>query len=68
MGINQSLNFTRSAAVQEIQITVIDDNETQVLDRYFLVQIRSNGEVIDTANVTITEDDGELIVMAFSST
>ncbi len=47
--------------VQEIDIMIIDDSRHQVIDREFVIQISSNTDVLDTATITILENDGELI-------
>ncbi len=49
--------------VQEIDIMIIDDSRCQVIDREFVIQISSNREVLDTATITILENDGELMLV-----
>lgn len=66
MGVNQTLTFTSNARVQEIQIVIFDDEIIEVFDEHFSIWIRSNGEVIDTAHVTIKENDGEFCYILVS--
>ncbi len=64
--VDQSLSFSGTNKVQQVNIVIIDDNDTDVDDKIFCLQLSYNAKTY-TSCVTIMEDDCESLSVSLDS-